>query len=146
MQPQYTCFLCCLASLGYCFVLSTDPYCVLAADRFCCIPTLLLKCCCNFSSHVQEQDNWKKFGARIMASCSEPNPMMTIRAMRLNGELLELKLSDSELADLRTVRDLKVRLAAADPSSPCPLDRLRRSPYLLLDSQSSRYCIRYPLS
>ncbi|CAE7942453.1 unnamed protein product [Symbiodinium sp. KB8] len=39
--------------------------------------------------------------------------------MRLNGDMLELKLSDSEVADLQTVRDLKVRLAAADPSSPC---------------------------
>ncbi|CAE7403855.1 unnamed protein product [Symbiodinium sp. CCMP2592] len=111
-------------------------------EGFCCLPPLLLKCCCHFSSNVQERDKWKKFGARIMASFSEPNSVMTIRAMRLNGELLELKLSDSELADLRTVRDLKVRLAAADPSSPCPLDCHSRSPYLLLDSKSKRYRAR----
>ena len=67
--------------------------------------------------------------------------MMTIRAMRLNGEMLELKLSDSELADLRRVRDLKVRLAAADPSGPCPLTALLQ---LLSSSRSQESAMLSP--
>ena len=76
-----------------------------------------------------------------MASCSEPNPLVTIRAMRLNGDMLELKLSGNELADLRKVRDLKARLAAADPSSPCPLTALLQ---LLSSSRSQESAMLSP--
>ena len=65
--------------------------------------------------------------------------MTTIRARPLNGEMLELQLSDSDLADLWTVRDLKKRLAAADPSSPCPLTASLQ----LLSSSCATPQIRY---
>ena len=74
-----------------------------------------------------------------MASHLEPNSMTTIRARPLNGEMLELQLSDSDLADLWTVRDLKKRLAAADPSSPCPLTASLQ----LLSSSCATPQIRY---